>query len=88
MISSLIQVSARFAHAFMTSAKLVSNRISKILFSQRFLQSVRHMKISQRQNSARLGRKPFDRAVFHRHRKNTEPVSLSNSSGSIIGSRT
>src|SRR6266581_8156187 len=35
-----------------------------------------HMKILQGQNGARVGRKPLDRVVVHRHRKNTEPVTL------------
>jgi hypothetical protein len=46
------------------------------VFPQRLLQSVRHMKILQRQNSAWLRRKPFDCTVLHRHGKNTEPVSF------------
>jgi len=35
-----------------------------------------HMKILQRQDGARVGRKPLDRVVVHGHRKNTEPVAL------------
>src|ERR1700736_1102026 len=37
---------------------------------------VRNMKIFQRDNRARIRRKPGDRVVFHCHRKNAEPVAL------------
>src|SRR6266508_6812782 len=39
-------------------------------------QGVRHMKISQGQDCAWVGREPLDRAVLHRHRENTKPISL------------
>ena len=39
-------------------------------------QRVRHMEILQWQNGARIGRKPLDRVVFHRHGKNAEAIAL------------
>ena len=44
--------------------------------AQETSQRVWHMKIFQRQDRARLGRKPFDRVVLHGHWKNTEPIAL------------
>ena len=37
---------------------------------------VRHMKIFQGQDCAWIWLEPFDRAVLHRHRKNTKPITL------------
>ena len=34
------------------------------------------MKFFQRQDGARIGRKPFDRAIGHRHWENPEPIPL------------
>src|SRR6266571_8507201 len=46
------------------------------VFSQSAAQRVWHMKIFQWNNRARIGREPPDGVVFHRHRKNTEPIAL------------
>jgi len=45
-------------------------------FPQDATQRVRHVKFFEGQNRARVGRKPFDCALFHRHRENTEPIAL------------
>src|ERR1700736_5829671 len=39
-------------------------------------QSVGHMKIFQRHDRARVGGKPDDRIVFHRHREDAKPIAL------------
>src|SRR5215831_15702471 len=44
--------------------------------AQQASQRVRHMEILQWQNGARIGRKPLDRVVFHRHGKDAEPIAL------------
>src|SRR6266403_2499515 len=46
------------------------------LFSQDAPQCVRHMKIFQRDDRARIGREPPDGIVLHSHRKNAEPITL------------
>jgi hypothetical protein len=35
-----------------------------------------HMKIFQRNDCARIGREPPDGIVFHRHRKDAEPITV------------
>src|SRR5438034_9347333 len=39
-------------------------------------QDVWKMKCVQRQDRPRIGRKPFNRAILHRHPENTEPITL------------
>jgi hypothetical protein len=46
------------------------------LFSQDAPQCVWHMKMFQGNDRAWIGREPPDRIVFHRHRKNAEPITL------------
>src|SRR5206468_12334412 len=46
------------------------------LFSQDASQCVRHMKMFQWNDRARIGREPSDGIVLHRHRKNAEPITL------------
>src|SRR6266487_5890613 len=46
------------------------------VLAQETPQGVGHMKIFQGQDCAWIGREPFDRAVLHRHGKNTKPVTL------------
>src|SRR5437867_10999071 len=46
------------------------------LFSQDAPQCVRHMKMFQRNDRARIGREPPDGIILHRHRKNAEPITL------------
>src|SRR6266403_6115637 len=46
------------------------------VFSQSAAQRMWHMRIFQWNNRARSGREPSDGVVFHRHRKNTEPIAL------------
>src|SRR6266550_5722297 len=48
----------------------------KNFLAQETSQRMRHMKILQRQDRTRIGREPFDCAILHRHRKNTEPIAL------------
>src|SRR3982751_5999987 len=44
--------------------------------ARRALQRMRDVKSFERQNRARIGREPFDRAVRHRHWKDAEPIAL------------
>jgi len=46
------------------------------LFSQDAPQCVWYMKMFQGNDRARIGREPPDGIVFHRHRKNAEPITL------------
>lgn len=48
----------------------------KTLLSKNPVESARDVKFIQRKNRARIGRKPFDLAVIHRHGKHAEPVPL------------
>jgi hypothetical protein len=54
---------------------IVNLNLKKFL-AQDTPERVRHMKIFQGQDCAWVRRKPFDRAVLHCHRKNTQPVTL------------
>src|SRR5437762_2608487 len=63
---------AAFDHLRKTSVDLDFEK----LFSQDTSQCMRHMKMFQRNDRARIGREPSDRIILHRHRKNAEPITL------------
>src|SRR5437773_3489888 len=48
----------------------------KDFFAQKTPKHMRHVKILQRQDGTRIRGEPFDCAILHRYRKNTEPVTL------------
>ena len=56
--------------------KRLVDRSFKNSSAQQTTQRVWHVKIFQRQDGARIGRKPFDRVVLHRHGENTESIAL------------
>lgn len=51
------------------------------LFADHPFEGVRHMKLVERQNCPRVGRKPFDLPILHRHGKDAEPVALEQNFG-------
>src|SRR6184192_1074159 len=67
--------------------KRVIYRRCKNFFAHETPQRVWHMKIFQGQNCARIGRKPLDRVVLHRHGKNAEPITLQQEFGIDHGGR-
>src|SRR5881227_4101107 len=68
--------------------KRVIYRRCKNFFAHETPQRVWHMKIFQGQNCARIGRKPLNRVVLHRHGKNTEPITLQQEFGIHHGGQT
>src|SRR6266480_2866233 len=50
----------------------------KNALAQKTAQRVWDVKIFQWQDSARIGRKPFDRVVLHSHGEDTKPIALKN----------
>ena len=56
--------------------KRVVNTCFKNSLAAHTSQRVRHMKIVQGQNGARIWRKPLDRIILHGHRENSEPIAL------------
>src|SRR4029453_7142874 len=48
----------------------------KNFLAQETPQRMRHVKISQRQDCAWIGREPFDPAILHRHRENSKAIAL------------
>ena len=62
-------------------------RRSKNFFARETPQRVWHMKIFQRQNCSRIGLKPSDLVVLHRHGGNTEPITLQQEFGIDHGER-